>query len=162
MYAGVQGISHSSNYVYIKATGLATNTMGPWFLNAARTTPFPSFPGNAAILYRFPHTVSYPQNYAPASRTCTNIGTCGLFVDGVPFSTPSLRNIALTAPYMHDGRFATLEEVIAHYNLPIPLSETLDPNLAKHPQGLGLSRDDQAALVAFLKTLSDPALIIGP
>jgi cytochrome c peroxidase len=55
---------------------------------------------------------------------------------------------------MHDGRFATLEEVVAHYNAPVALSETLDPNLAKHPQGLGLSAEDQSALVAFLKTLS--------
>ncbi len=59
---------------------------------------------------------------------------------------------------MHDGRFATLEEVIAHYNSPTPLSETLDPNLSKHPQGLGLTPEDQIALIAFLKTLSDPAL----
>lgn len=84
VYAGVQGISYSDDYVYIKATGLATNTMGPWFLNAAQTTAFPSFPGNAAILYRFPRSTNYPQNYAPASRTPSNIGSCGLFVDGVP------------------------------------------------------------------------------
>ncbi|MGJ8644758.1 MAG: MbnP family protein [Luteolibacter sp.] len=84
--------------------------------------------------------------------------TTGKPTDRYKFSTPSLRNIALTAPYMHDGRFATLEEVIDHYNSPIPLSETLDPNLAKHPQGLGLSADDKAALIAFLKTLTDPAM----
>ena len=51
-----------------------------------------------------------------------------------------------------------LEEVIAHYNSPIPPSETLDPNLAKHPQGLGLSADDEAALAAFLRTLGDPLM----
>ena len=73
------------------------------------------------------------------------------------FSTPSLRNIELTGPYMHDGRFKTLEEVIAHYSGPMPRSETLDPNLAKHPKaGLQLKKSDQAALVAFLKTLTDP------
>ena len=76
--------------------------------------------------------------------------------DRYKFSTPSLRNIALTAPYMHDGRFATLEEVIDHYNTPFELSPTLDPNLAKHPQGLGLTKADQAALIAFLRTLTDP------
>jgi cytochrome c peroxidase len=71
------------------------------------------------------------------------------------FATPSLRNVALTAPYMHDGRFATLEEVVAHYSSGIQRSPTLDPNLAKHPNnGLHLSTADQAALVAFLKTLS--------
>jgi cytochrome c peroxidase len=71
------------------------------------------------------------------------------------FATPSLRNIARTAPYMHDGRFATLEEVVAHYSSGIHRSATLDPNLAKHPEGgLQLSPGDQQALVAFLKTLS--------
>jgi hypothetical protein len=48
--------------------------------------------------------------------------------------------------------------VIAHYNSPVPLSETLDPNLAKHPQGLGLTDADAKALVSFLKTLTDPAV----
>jgi cytochrome c peroxidase len=72
------------------------------------------------------------------------------------FSTPSLRNIALTAPYMHDGRFATLEEVVEHYSSGVQRSATLDPNLAKHPaNGLNLSTEDKAALVAFLKTLTE-------
>jgi cytochrome c peroxidase len=72
------------------------------------------------------------------------------------FAVPSLRNIALTAPYMHDGRFATLEEVIAHYDHGLQRSDTLDPNLAKHPtKGLGLSDEDKAALIAFLRTLTD-------
>ncbi len=78
--------------------------------------------------------------------------------DRYKFSTPTLRNIALTAPYMHDGRFATLEEVIAHYNSPIAPSETLDPNIAKHPRGLGLNESDVTALIVFLKTLTDPAM----
>ena len=73
------------------------------------------------------------------------------------FATPSLRNIALTAPYMHDGRFATLEKVIAHYTSGVHRSETLDPNLAKHPPGgIPLPRSDQRALIAFLQTLTDP------
>ncbi len=76
------------------------------------------------------------------------------------FKVPSLRNIALTAPYMHDGRFATLAEVVAHYNGPLHRSATLDPNLAKHPvAGLNLSAEDQAALVAFLKTLTDEQFV---
>ena len=72
------------------------------------------------------------------------------------FSTPSLRNIALTAPYMHDGRFATLEEVVEHYSTGVKRSATLDPNIAKHPDGgLHLQAEDKRALVAFLKTLTD-------
>ncbi|MBI5423094.1 MAG: cytochrome C peroxidase [Opitutae bacterium] len=72
------------------------------------------------------------------------------------FKTPALRNVELTAPYMHDGRFQTLEEVVAHYDHGVQRASNLDPNLAKHPKaGLALCADDQAALVAFLKTLTD-------
>ncbi len=72
------------------------------------------------------------------------------------FAVPSLRNVALTAPYMHDGRFATLEEVIDHYSTGVKRSATLDPNLAKHPEGgLHLSEADKKALVAFLKSLTE-------
>jgi cytochrome c peroxidase len=72
------------------------------------------------------------------------------------FATPSLRNIELTAPYMHDGKFQTLDDVVAHYDHGVHRTATLDPNLAKHPpEGLRLSRQDQDALVAFLKTLTD-------
>ncbi len=79
-----------------------------------------------------------------------------LEADRGKFSTPSLRNIARTAPYMHDGRFASLEEVVAHYSTGTHRSPTLDPNLAKHPDGgLQLSAADQRALVAFLKILTD-------
>jgi cytochrome c peroxidase len=72
------------------------------------------------------------------------------------FSVPSLRNVAVTAPYMHDGRFRTLDEVIEHYCTGMKRSATLDPNLAKHPDGgVPLSADDKRGLVAFLKTLTD-------
>jgi cytochrome c peroxidase len=72
------------------------------------------------------------------------------------FASPSLRNIALTAPYMHDGRFQTLEEVVAHYSSGQKRSATLDPNLAKHRDGgVLLSEANQKALVAFLRTLTD-------
>jgi cytochrome c peroxidase len=80
----------------------------------------------------------------------------GKISDQGKFATPSLRNIALTAPYMHDGRFATLEAVVAHYSTGVQRSPTLDPNLAKHPNGgVPLTAADQQALVAFLKALTD-------
>jgi len=76
--------------------------------------------------------------------------------DVAKFKTPSLRNVALTAPYMHDGRFNTLEDVIQHYATGVKRSATLDPNLAKHPDGgVPLTEGDQRALVAFLKSLTD-------
>ncbi|MBN8598344.1 MAG: cytochrome C peroxidase [Planctomycetes bacterium] len=76
--------------------------------------------------------------------------------DAGKFKVPSLRNIELTGPYMHDGRFATLEEVVDHYADGIKPSGTLDPNISKHPDGgLALSCEDRKALVAFLRTLTD-------
>jgi cytochrome c peroxidase len=76
------------------------------------------------------------------------------------FKVTSLRNIAITPPYMHDGRFKTLEEVVEHYNSGIKSSSTLDPALEQvRPVGLGLSEQDKADLVAFLKTLTDQDLI---
>ncbi len=75
------------------------------------------------------------------------------------FAVPSLRNVELTGPYMHDGRFKTLEEAVEHYCTGMKRSATLDPNLAKHPDGgVPLSESDKKALVAFLKTLTDESL----
>jgi cytochrome c peroxidase len=72
------------------------------------------------------------------------------------FAVPSLRNVELTGPYMHDGRFQTLAEVMEHYATGVKRSATLDPNLAKHPDGgVPLSEADKQSLVAFLKTLTD-------
>jgi cytochrome c peroxidase len=76
--------------------------------------------------------------------------------DSGKFATPSLRNLARTAPYMHDGRFASLDAVITHYSSGIHRNPSLDPNLAKHPaQGLQLSASEQLDLIAFLLTLTD-------
>jgi cytochrome c peroxidase len=96
-------------------------------------------------------------------RACTDLGRFAVThqdADRGRFRVPSLRNVEVTAPYMHDGRFKTLEEVVDHYNSGIQPSPTLDPNLAKHPQlGLNLSVADKKALVAFLKTLTDENFI---
>ena len=82
--------------------------------------------------------------------------------DRAKFKVPSLRNIALTAPYMHDGRFKTLEEVVDHYNL-VKSSSTLDATfLQQLPNGLQLTQQDKSALVAFLKTLTDTELTTNP
>jgi cytochrome c peroxidase len=96
----------------------------------------------------------------------TDIGRArvtGKDFDRGKFSVPSLRNVELTGPYMHDGRFKTLEEVVAHYVTGVRRSATLDPNLAKHPDGgVPLDGEDQSALVAFLKTLTDEVLADRP
>lgn len=80
-----------------------------------------------------------------------------LAADEGVFKVPMLRNVALTAPFMHDGRFSTLEQVVEHYNSGVKnhpnLHELLrSGNEAKH---LNLTQEDKAALVAFLHTLTD-------
>ena len=59
---------------------------------------------------------------------------------------------------MHDGRFTTLEQVLDHYSEGVQRTDTLDPNLAKHPGGgLRLSVEEKKAVVAFLRALTDRA-----
>lgn len=80
------------------------------------------------------------------------------------FKVPSLRNIALTAPYMHDGRFRTLEEVLDHYDSGIKTSSTLSPLIEEADNrgaaaagriSLHLTAGEKAAVIAFLHTLTD-------
>ena len=87
------------------------------------------------------------------------------------FKVPSLRNIALTAPYMHDGRFQTLEEVLDHYDQHIQESSTLDPLIreatngefvAGRPPALLMTAEEKAAVIAFLHTLTDETFISNP
>ncbi|WP_116769121.1 cytochrome-c peroxidase [Maribacter litoralis] len=77
------------------------------------------------------------------------------------FKVPSLRNIALTGPYMHDGRFETLEEVIEHYNSGVQNNPNLDNRLTQgnNVRRLNLSDDDKQALVDFLNTLTDDEFV---
>ncbi len=80
--------------------------------------------------------------------------------DNGKFRAPSLRNIALTAPYMHDGRFQTLEEVIDHYNEGAHFADNIDPLIS--PNGLGLSEQNKKELIAFLHTLTDTSFVNNP
>ncbi|MEI7964191.1 MAG: cytochrome c peroxidase [Chitinophagaceae bacterium] len=75
------------------------------------------------------------------------------------FKTPGLRNVAVTAPYMHNGMFATLEAVVDYYNDPskyVTHPINIDPSLS---QPLGLTEKEKKSLVAFLKTLTDKAFV---
>ncbi len=74
------------------------------------------------------------------------------------FRVPTLRNIALTAPYMHDGRFQTLEEVVEHYNSGGHHAPNIDPLITP----LELTPEQQQDLIAFLKTLSDMDVVENP
>jgi cytochrome c peroxidase len=76
--------------------------------------------------------------------------------DNGKFKSPSLRNLEFTAPYMHDGRFASLDDVINHYSQGLKNSSTIDPLMKKVDQGgVGLTDKDKADLKAFLLSLSD-------
>ncbi|MFC4739596.1 cytochrome-c peroxidase [Flavobacterium ponti] len=76
--------------------------------------------------------------------------------DKYKFKVPSLRNIEKTAPYMHDGRFFTLEAVLNHYSSGVTNSPTLDPILNNSGTlGIPLTATEKAKLIAFLKTLTD-------
>jgi hypothetical protein len=76
-YCGVQEIYSSSNWVYIRSTGLGSFVMGPWYLNAQRTQPFPNWPVNQKTLYRIPRNPT-----VPTTKTATGGGPIGYFVDG--------------------------------------------------------------------------------
>ncbi|WP_343225936.1 cytochrome-c peroxidase [Luteolibacter marinus] len=88
------------------------------------------------------------------------------------FKVPSLRNIDLTAPYMHDGRFATLEEVVEFYNSGVVNHPNLSPQLRlppgppgsppPPPRRLNLTNTEKAALVAFLRTLTETSVTTDP
>ena len=80
------------------------------------------------------------------------------------FKTPTLRNVALTAPYMHDGRFSDLEAVLEHYNSGVQRSPSLDKLLIDEHGNVGipLNKDDKQALIAFLNTLTDSSFLTNP
>ncbi|NOY51808.1 MAG: c-type cytochrome [Chlorobi bacterium] len=79
------------------------------------------------------------------------------------FKSPTLRNIMLTAPYMHDGRYETIEEVIDFYSHGVKWSPTIDPLMKKVGNGgVQLTQQEKNNLIAFLKTLTDTTYINNP
>lgn len=90
----------------------------------------------------------------------------GNIADRGEFKIPSLRNLAFTAPYMHDGRFQTLEEVIDHYDQHVATGPHQSDHMAStgnvRPGKLDLTEAEKDALLAFLQTLNDTSLITNP
>jgi cytochrome c peroxidase len=90
-------------------------------------------------------------------------GVTGNALDDGKFKVPFLRNVAITGPYMHDGRFATLEDVVDHYSENIQMHPNLDfrlrdPNNTDLPVRMNFSEEEKDALLAFLYTLTDDEL----
>jgi cytochrome c peroxidase len=83
--------------------------------------------------------------------------------DEYKFKVPSLRNVSLTYPYMHDGRFRTLSDVLSQYSDHTILSEKIDPLLKNSGKaGIALSVDEKKSIIAFLNTLTDYSFISNP
>jgi hypothetical protein len=218
---GIHEVAYSANWVYFRSTGLGSHVMGPWYLNAGRTTLFPNVPKNMAVWYRIPRNP-----IVPASKTLTGGGPIGYFVDGVSMfdsrdafaydsgsgnpgtesnpgsgywnrdayvneavtfdpalahqpgsgqyhyhaNPPALRHL-LGDNVLFDPAMKTYAENAANTNLrhsPIlgwvrdgfPVYGPCGYANATNPaSGLPLSAEDQAALVAFLKTLTDPGFL---
>ena len=102
---------------------------------------------------------SFRNNGLPPYPGIDDIGRAevsGSAADNYKFKVPSLRNVAITAPYMHDGRFGSLQSVLNFYTSGVQESETLDPILQQNERlGIALTTDEQEALIAFLNTLTD-------
>ncbi|MFN4233263.1 MAG: cytochrome-c peroxidase [Bacteroidia bacterium] len=83
--------------------------------------------------------------------------------DNGKFKIPSLRNVAVTAPYMHDGRFVTLEEVLDFYSEGVKTSVNIDSKMGlAHQGGVRLTKEEKKQIIAFLKTLTDSTFITNP
>ena len=109
---------------------------------------------------------SYRNNGLPVNPVVNDIGryrVTELEQDLYKFKVPSLRNIEKTAPYMHDGRFFTLEAVLNHYSSGVVNSSTLDASLNNSGAlGIPLSASEKSKLIAFLKTLTDNEFLTNP
>lgn len=103
---------------------------------------------------------------APSFSLVDNSGSNGLDAGETRiFRAPSLKNLALSKRFMHDGRFASIEEVVEFYDSGIQSGPALDARLREPgggPQRLNLSAADKAALAAFLRTLTDATLTTDP
>jgi cytochrome c peroxidase len=83
--------------------------------------------------------------------------------DNMKFRVPSLRNLAYTAPYMHDGRFYTLDAVMNFYSDQVEDNPNLDPQLKQNGHlGIPMNTQEKQVIIAFLKTLSDKKFISDP
>ena len=123
------------------------------------------------------HGVQSASGYIFIGGTFANIGldanysdpglqnVTGNAADAGKFKIPSLRNVAYTAPYMHDGRFETLDEVLEHYSEGIADHPNLDAKLRDdtgHARSMNISEHERKAIIAFIRTLSDESVLTDP
>jgi cytochrome c peroxidase len=107
-------------------------------------------------------THQFADNGLPIDTTLMDVGRMKITKDSsdyLQFKIPTLRNIAYTYPYMHDGRFKKLKQVMKHYTSGIEHRASLHPNLKEK---ILLSENEQLDVIAFLKTLSDSSFVFNP
>jgi cytochrome c peroxidase len=131
---------------------------------------------NCAKCHNVDHTIG--NNYTAIGNNFVDIGLednykdkgrgiiTGNTTDKGKFKIPDLKNVALTAPYMHDGRYKTLDEVLEHYSSGILYSQNLDTLLQtdnrKAARKMNIGADDKKALIAFLNALTDNTVTTDP
>lgn len=125
VYCGVQEIYSSSNWVYIRSTGLGSHVMGPWYFNANHTTLFNSYPTNQKVLYRIPRTNEIS---IPTKKILSGPGAVGIFVDGVAWYNNWDANI-------WNGTADTASNTNGFWNRDAYVNEgaSFDPNNAHQP-----------------------------
>ena len=108
---------------------------------------------------------SFRNNGLPINPSVNDIGryrVTELEQDRYKFKVPSLRNIEKTAPYMHDGRFYTLDAVLNHYSSGVVNTQNLDPSLNNGTLGIPLTATEKSKLIAVLFTLTDNEFLTNP
>jgi cytochrome c peroxidase len=144
----------------VEMPGVATSTSGP-SPRVVRSLGCANCHGGPRTLTETFHNNGLDSIFADPGRE----GVTGMAYDRGRFRVVTLRNIALTGPYMHDGRFATLPEVLDHYSEHIVGGPTLSPTLrdpSGRPELLHLTDREKKALLAFLNTLTDSTFITDP
>jgi YHYH protein len=125
-YCGVQEIYSSSNWVYIRSTGLGSFVMGPWYLNVAHTQAFPNWPVNQKTFYRIPRNP-----IVPTTKTASGGGPIGYFVDGAAMFN------SWDAYTWNTASNAALQNTTGYWNRDAYVNEgaSFDPNNAHQAGG---------------------------
>lgn len=170
-------VSHSSKYDNGRATSTTPGANFSNFTaeeNLGKSIFFRTIPNGGGACFACHTTEAFvsanpgPQNNGLDAFSTIDLGAGAVFPNPIfigRFKTTSLRDIDVTAPYMHDGRFTTLEEVVEHYNSGIQNHPTLSPALQDvngNAVRLNFTEVQKAALVAFLKTLTDSNVATEP
>jgi len=153
-FAQFMGLMVSYNSKYDKVKN------GDESFNAAENNGYTVFKNKCASCHNEPLFSDYtfrnnglPVNsYQDSGRWRITLDPTDIF----KFKTPSLRNLGFSAPYMHDGRFSTLSQVLAHYETGISSTINLDPQLAS---GISLTAQEKNDLLSFLATPNDYTLM---